>query len=218
MPPAEPLASAAATWDRLAPRYRAQERFEARAIEAAVRLAEPTPAKRLVDLATGTGLVLRHLASQRGQRPQQAIGVDRSPAMLARVGALPEGWSTILGDARSVPIAGGWADVVVCAYLLHLLDAGERRDVLAETRRLLRGDASARLVVVTVWADRRRPGGRLLHAGLELAARARPERWAGLRPLDPSAELRAAGFSLTRHVVLRRRCYPSLVIAATPSL
>jgi len=113
--------SAMATWDGLADRYNAQKLYETRALETAVRLAAATPGERLVDLATGTGLLLRCLA-ERPTGPLHAVGVDRSARMLARVGPLPSGWSTMLADARAVALPDGWADVVTCSYLLHLLD------------------------------------------------------------------------------------------------
>lgn len=113
--------SAMATWDGLADRYNAQEPYETRALETAVRLAAATPGERLVDLGTGTGLLLRCLA-ERPIGPLHAVGVDRSARMLARVGPLPSGWSTMLADARAVALPDGWADVVTCSYLLHLLD------------------------------------------------------------------------------------------------
>lgn len=197
-------------------RYGSQEHCEARAIDAALRLAVRTPVDRLVDLATGTGLLLRRLAALPG-RPAQAVGVDRSASMLARVGALPAGWSVLRADARSVPLPDAHADVVTCAYLLQLLDAGERREVLGEARRLLRRDPRARLVVVTVWVDERRPLGRAMARALRAAARMRPRAWGGLRPLDPTAELEAIGFAVTHRVVLPRGGYPSLVLASTPS-
>jgi ubiquinone/menaquinone biosynthesis C-methylase UbiE len=211
-------AAAAATWDRLADRYGAQERHELAAIDAALALAAPQPADRLVDLATGTGLLLRRLAAA-PVRPREAIGVDHSAGMLARVGELPAGWSTLAADARAVPLPDGSADVVTCAYLLQLLEPADRAAVLAEARRLLAGRAGlcsgsgsgSRLVVVTTWADRR-----LTRAALDRLARARPETAGGMRPLDPAADLAAAGFETTQRVVLARGRYPSLVLAARP--
>ncbi|MDX6511022.1 MAG: hypothetical protein QOE36_526 [Gaiellaceae bacterium] len=207
---------AADAWDRLAARYGAQERLETRAVDAALRLAVSAPAERLVDLATGTGLVLRRLAVMPA-RPRIAIGVDSSARMLARVGALPAGWSTSRADARRVPLPSAWADVVVCSYLLQLLEPAERAGVLAEARRLLRPAQTARLVTVTVWADESGARGRLLSRALSGAARARPAAWGGLRPLDPTRDLTAAGFAVTRRVVVPRRGYPSLVLAAGPA-
>lgn len=204
-------AAAAATWDRLAARYGAQERHELRALEAALELAAPGPGERLVDLATGTALVLRLLAA--GERPpREALGVDRSQAMLARAGALPPGFRTLVADARAVPLADGCADVVTCAYLLHLLDGEARAAVLAEARRLLGDRAAGRLVAVTVWSS-----ARPARAALTALAAARPRAWGGLRPLDPTADLAAAGFAVTRRLALARRGYPSLVLAAAPA-
>ena len=163
-----------------------------------------------MDLATGTGLVLRRLAARR-IRPREAVGVDRSVPMLGRVGELPAGWSTVAADVRAVPLPDGWADVVTCAYLLHLLDADDRAGVLAEARRLLAPRPSSRLVVVTVWA--RRP---LVHDALGFLARAMPVTCRGLRALDPTADLARAGFRLTGRIALPRHGYPSLVLAAKP--
>ena len=66
-------AAAAGTWDEHATRYAGQERLEARAIEAALRLADPRPQDWAVDLATGTGVVLRALAA-RDPRPAKVTG------------------------------------------------------------------------------------------------------------------------------------------------
>lgn len=208
-------AAATATWDRLAPCYRGTEHLETRAVDAALRLAATAREERLVDLATGTGLVLRRLAAQPA-RPREAIGVDRSASMLERVGDLPPGWSTLHADARQIPLPDARADVVICSYLLHLLERGERAEVLAEARRLLRPAAASRLITVTVWADDRAARGRLISRALRFAARARPATWGGLRPLDPTGDLTAAGFVVTQRVVLPRRGYPSLVLAARP--
>jgi len=106
-------AAAAGTWDEHATRYAGQERLEARAIEAALRLADPRPQDWVVDLATGTGVVLRALAA-RDPRPAKVTGVDRSAGMLAQVGQLPDEWGVIRGDARCVPLPDGAANVVTC--------------------------------------------------------------------------------------------------------
>lgn len=201
-------------WDRLARRYELQERFETSAIDAALRLAAPAADERLVDLATGTGLLLRRLAL-RPERPREALGADRSEGMLARVGPLPVGWSTLLADARAVPLPDGWANVVTCSYLLHLLGPLERSEVLAEARRILQPNTGARLVVVTVWPDDSRFGGRRVRDALRWLVRMRTGAWGGLRPLDPTVDLACAGFRITHRVHLPRGGYPSLILAAT---
>ena len=153
--------------------------------------------------------MLRRLAGL-PRPPREATGVDVSPAMLARGGELPAGWRTLRADARATDLPAGCADVVTCAYVLHLLTPADRAAVLAEARRLLSAEPHARLVIVTVHAQR--PA---VAALLRAAARLGP-RWRGLRPLDPSAELREAGFCITRRALVPRRGYPSLVLVARP--
>jgi ubiquinone/menaquinone biosynthesis C-methylase UbiE len=202
-------AAAAGTWDRLAARYGAQEHWEHAAIDAALRIAALRPDERLVDLATGTGLLLRRLAERPAERPREAVGVDRSPRMLAAAGDLPSGWTVLNADARAVPLPDGWADVVTCAYVLHLLAPEERAELLAEARRLLAPRPASRLVVVTVWSDRV-----IVRAALRVLARVMRNPGRGLRPVDPTADLRRGGFAPTQRVSLPRRGYPSLVLRA----
>ncbi len=211
--PSGGTAAAAGTWNEQATRYAGQERLEARAIEAALRLADPLPQDRVVDLATGTGLLLRSLAV-RNPRPAAAIGIDRSAGMLAEVGRLPDEWHVICGDARCVPLPDGATDVVTCCYLLQLLGVEDRGRVLREARRLLRGAPDSRLVIVTPWANSHTVGGRMLNGVMRRLAAASPSRWGGLRPLDPTAELGPAGLVATDRVVLPRGGYPSLVVRA----
>ena len=206
--------SDARLWDGHAGRYGAQEWLQERAIATAIRLAEPGVQDDVVDLATGSGVIPRALARHRTP-PASLVGIDRSRGMLALVGPLPEGWSTLLADARDVPLPAASADLVTCAYLLHLLTPEERLAVLREAHRLLRPGPRSRLVVVTVWTDRRRPGGRALGSGLTATARRFPERLGGLAPLDPTADLRCAGFQWRTRAQLPHGGYPSLVIRAS---
>ena len=204
-------AADAAAWDRLAARYARQEHLEHHAIDALIRLAAPAPHERVVDLATGTGLVLRRLAAT-ARPPAEAVGVDHSRGMLARAGPLPAGWRTLQADVRDTGLPAGFADVVTCAYLLHLLEPAQRRAALVEMRRLMRAQGHARIAVATVHAGRR-----AIAAALAAAASLRPAAWQALRPLDPTRDLHEAGLTITRRAVLPRHGYPSLVLVAEPA-
>lgn len=70
----------------------------------------------VVDVATGTGLVLRALA----RSDLRAIGVDLAPRMLAVAAASP-GCRVLRGDALRLPLAGGTVDLLTCVTALHLL-------------------------------------------------------------------------------------------------
>ncbi len=192
-------------WDRAAQGYARQEHLELQAVRRALDFTQPRFDERLLDVATGTGIVLRELA-RRSTRPAEAVGVDTSPAMLARLGALPTGWHAQHGDATRLPFASASFDVATVAYLLQLLDAADRGAALAELHRVVR--PAGRLVLVTVWSAR--PAAR---AALDGLARVAPATSAGLRTHDPRAELARAGWRLERAAALHHG-YPSLVVLA----
>jgi ubiquinone/menaquinone biosynthesis C-methylase UbiE len=195
----------APVWDRAAAGYARQEHLERQAIARALDLAAIDAADRVLDVATGTGVVLRALAA-RPHRPEQAEGVDASAGMLARVGPLPAGWTTRQADARQLPLADASVDVVLAAYVLQVLETHDRRAVLAEVARVL--VPGGRLVTVTTWSARR--PARTALAGLAALA---PRSLVGLTPRDPRAEVAAAGLTLERAALLRHG-YPSLVLLA----
>lgn len=201
-----PSPSDPATWDRHAARYGRQEHLEAAATDTLLRLAAPLPGEHLVDVGTGTGLVLRTLAA-RDDRPRRATGFDRSARMLEQTGPLPAGWAVVQAPADDIPLADGSADVITCAYVLHLLAPRERADVLGELRRLLA--PGGRLVLSTTWSSR--PATRRALAAVALTA---PARLGGLRPLNPAGDLRRAGFAPGRSAFVRHG-YPTLVVRAT---
>jgi ubiquinone/menaquinone biosynthesis C-methylase UbiE len=197
------------TWDRVAPIYDWQLPLERRAIAAALDLASPHARDHLLDVATGTGAVLRVLARRRS-RPTRATGIDRSPAMLDRVPPLPPGWTLRQADATELPFAPASFDVVIASYLLHLLDPARLRQALGEMRRVL--TPGGRVVTVTPVAPRSE-----LEAVYRLVVRALgliDEHSLGLRPLDPRRDLTRSGFVPIRSRYVRGG-YPSLCVLAT---
>ena len=100
-------------------------------------------AEVVLDVATGTGLMLRSLA----ERPPdlRLVGVDLSPSMLAvACDALP-GAAFVLGDAAALPVADGSVDLLTCITALHLFD--QPGHVLAEWGRVVR--SGGRVVTAT---------------------------------------------------------------------
>ncbi len=194
---------------RTARHYDSQLWLEQRALHAALELAAPGPEDRTLDLATGTGALL-HLLAGRPDPPRQVTGLDASAAMLAQVGALPPDWTLRQGDARRLPLADGTLELVTCAYLIHLLDAEDRRAVLAEIARVL--VPGGRVVLVSLLLPRGAlgravlaPAQRVLGHGLGRAS--------GWCAHDPSAELAGTGLRGRRARVVTRG-YASLCLLA----
>lgn len=196
-------------WDRLSRHYDRQLWLERSAVRCAVELLAPSRDERMLNVATGTGEVLRQLALRR-ERPREIVGVDASAAMLAHVGALPPGWSVRIGDARWLPLADDEFDVASASYALHVLAGVDLPLALAELLRVIR--PGGRLVTVTPAIPESGPARPLARA-LDRIAKRRPEQWGGLRALDPRAALARAGFAVS-DARWSRRGYPSLCVLA----
>lgn len=105
----------------------------------------------VVDVATGTGLVLRAIAARHPEAT--LVGVDLSPRMLAVARAALPRARLVQGDAAALPVAAGAADLVTCATALHLL--AEPDIAFDEWTRVLR--PGGRLVTATFSGDAAQP-------------------------------------------------------------
>lgn len=196
-------------WSQLARTYDWQLPLERPALATAARLAGACHDDVLLDVGTGTGALLQEFA-RCPHAPRVAVGVDASTAMLERAASLPRGWSLKTADARRLPFADGTFSVMTAAYLLHVVGACARGQIIGEVRRVL--GAGGRFVVVTPAWPRTRLA-RIVYAPLAWTAGSSVGPRSAFRPLDPSAELDAAGFSITaaRHV---GHGYPSICVSA----
>lgn len=106
-------------------------------VEAALRTAARQPeVGRLLDIGTGTGLVLGLLASE----ARWAVGIDRSPEMLRLARAkLSEGGRQLAdlqhADMRALPFGNGSFDTVTLVQVLHFSD--DPASVVTEAARVL---------------------------------------------------------------------------------
>jgi ubiquinone/menaquinone biosynthesis C-methylase UbiE len=106
--------------------------------------ARPRPGERVLDVATGTGIVARTLAARAGP-DAKVTGLDLSPAMLevARAAAEKEGatieWRE--GRAEELPFPDDSFDLVTCQFALMFFT--DRQKALSEMRRVLDRDGRA---------------------------------------------------------------------------
>lgn len=101
----------------------------------------------VVDVATGTGLVLRAVAARHPQA--RLVGVDLSAGMLAVArAALPQA-QLVQADASALPVPEGSVGLMTCVTALHLL--AEPAVAFDEWSRVLR--PGGRLVTATFAAD-----------------------------------------------------------------
>lgn len=104
--------------------------------DAVATFVDMTSVTSILDVATGTGLVLRALRERWGSEAPQMIGVDISPGMLAVARrALPEA-ELIEADARRLPLPDASVDLITCVTGLHLIP--DTPAVLDEWARVLR--------------------------------------------------------------------------------
>ena len=135
------FAENAGQWDQIRSLYVSEADVEAAILEAAGR----GPFRRVVDLGTGTGRMLRLLAPH----AKAAVGLDLSQQMLniaRRATAAPglDHCELRHGDVFATRLPGGSADLVVVHQVLHYL--ADPAAAVAEAARLVAPDG--RLVVV----------------------------------------------------------------------
>lgn len=87
--------------------------------QAVADFADLSDVETVLDVATGTGLVLRALAAKHPSS-LELIGVDLSPGMLAVARRELPSARFFEGVAESLPVADASADLVTCVTALHI--------------------------------------------------------------------------------------------------
>ena len=204
-----PDAGGAVNWDRLAAAYPRQAWLEKASLRTLVSLIDPGVEERMLDVGTGTAELLQAVSRTPG-RPDEAIGVDASGAMLGRARPLPPGWQLICARGEELPFPDESFDIVTASYLLHVIDRDARQLVVEECARVLK--PGGRFGSITITPPETTLGAAVT-APARWAAERYPSKLIGLRPLDPEPDLSRAGLVEPQ----RKRSfrgYPALCLVA----
>ncbi len=124
-------------WDIFAPVYELAMRSQKNIYDYMyVRIGEVAKRKDVLELATGPGMIARHIASL----ANHVVATDFAPKMIetARKAKNPENLSFEVADATSLRFEDKSFDAVVIANALHIIPNPEK--ALAEIRRVLKDD------------------------------------------------------------------------------
>lgn len=179
------LSTVTASFDNRAPTYDASVMHRDLAY-AVADFAALDGVRVVLDVATGTGLVLRAIAAR--DPHLHLIGVDISAGMLevAR-DKLPTG-KFVEGRAEQLPVRGGTIDLVTCVTAMHLMaDPGV---VFAEIARAMA--PRGRLVLATFRPPPGRPAARARTGRIARTTRLSRPRTSWLRQPRPPASRSAA--------------------------
>ncbi len=152
----------------------------------------PAPGMRILDVATGTGMVAFALAA----RGAEVVGLDQSEAMLGaararlqRTPQLASRLSFMLGEAEALPFADGEFDALSFTYLLRYVD--DPRATMRELARVVKPCGRIGMVEFGVPGDPVLRGLWRIHTrvGLPLLGRAVSREWYDVgRFLGPNIE------------------------------
>jgi len=158
---------------------------------ASAEFASVADGETVLDVATGTGLVLRAL---RAQHPSlRLIGVDISPGMLAKARRELSDAEWLEADAAALPLDDAVIDLVTCVTALHLIP--DTTGAFAEWRRVLR--PGGRVVTATFVQRAEQNFG-----SAPTAERPYPRNHTPFGSVDAMRETAALhGFDLTRHAL-----------------
>ena len=167
--------------------------------------------ERVLEVAVGTGLLFERILHRNPHGI--AVGVDLTPAMLARAraravhSAAPQHWHLQVGDALALAFGDGAFDVVLNCYMFDLLPEADFLPVLEEMHRVLR--PGGRLVVANL-APVRSP----VYALWERLHSLNPALVGGCRGIRLSADVIRAGFAIATREEVTQLGVTSEVIAA----
>ena len=202
-PMQDQAAFAKAFYDRISRHYDAlSDASERQARSDGIEALAVASGERVIELGCGTGGSLAELTRRSAPRGH-TCGVDISMGMLGvsaeKIAAAGSGERVLLvcADARRLPTASNTFDCAFSSFTLELFEEEDRAAVLAEAKRILKGDG--RIAIVSMAISEGHPS--LIERGYVWLHRHFPH-IVDCRPIDAASELSRAGFEIdhTRRV------------------
>jgi ubiquinone/menaquinone biosynthesis C-methylase UbiE len=183
--------------------------MEGQARKRGIELAHVQDGETLLDVATGTGLILAQLARQNPHG--LSAGIDISEGMLAKAREKLTGVVDCVelktGSAFAIPYADQTFDLLTNGYMFDLMPFDEMPKILAEFKRVLK--PGGRLVLTNMTLGER--FGSRIYQGIYRMAPAIMGGCRGVRLVEP---LEAAGFRIIIREYHQQFLFPSEVILA----
>lgn len=213
---AEPIAetisaeTAVRFYNWLGRRHDFGERYERAAKQQALTLLDVQPGQRVLNVGVGTGKEQVQLVQQVGAAGT-AVGLDLSPHMLAITRERAPSAPLLTADAHHLPFAADAFDRLLATYVLDLLPLAGLPALLAEMKRVLRGNGRLVLVSLTEGIDL---ASKAVIGAWKVAYRLHPLTCGGCRPLQLYERVQQAGFGRVMRDVVVQGGVPSEIILA----
>ena len=203
-------------YDRFGARQDAQARYEDRALDAMVELAELDRAAQIFELGFGTGRLARRLFEQHLRADARYVGQDVSATMhaLARDRLAPWADRVSLRHTEGeleLPDADASFDRFVSTYVLDLMPEADIRRALSEAHRVL---APGGLLCLVSLTHGERPLSRIVAGLWGRIAHLAPASVGGCRPIDLRAFVGAPAWTIEAQRVVTAFAVPSQILVA----